>query len=1010
VSARSRFPAWPLSLLLPIALLPVAHAVQSPRRPVVQTAAFPERQTFTIRLAAGEALHAAIHRDGVETTISLVDPAGRPVFSLDSPDWIAGREDLFAVVDRAGDYRLEVERSGRGRFHLTIDPPRLATAADRSRATAERELANGDRLRLAGHFGEASRAYQQSVADWERAGEPGQAAIASYRLANVLEEVSKADRALDIDRRLLAAWGRSLAGDAALNAIGRCYVKAGLREEARDTFQQAESQARNLGDPVGHAGALANLAQLDKEREHGLQAALDELDKAREELQAPGFREEATIRLDLGQIRYTLGAWDEAIDDALRALDIQRRAGDLGGQVVSQQLLGASYTGKKLWEPAARSFEQARTLAREQGRLDFELAAIAGLGYVDSEQGRLDQAARILEEGLRLPRRADVARAEAANVRANLGAVYSKQGKSAQALRCFDRAIAVYRRPERPADEAAALLGKAKALERAGRLAEALATVEVSIATTERLRTEVAGSDLRASFFARQQDEYELAVRVLMKLDEERPGRGFDRRAFEFAERMRARTLLDELGAASLDVHARAAPALLAQEQRIEGRLRAERKRNDAEATSASLGRLASIEAEIRSANSELEAVRGKMRQADRAYRAITRPRPLGLREIQRQVLDDETLLLAYSLGEEESFLWAVGRSSFHVHRLGGRQGIEDLADSAYRCFEARDGCTEQGLALASARLSAAILRPAAAELAGRRLLVVADGALQRIPFAALPDPAGPPGAPAFLDFGHEIVHLTSASLLPMLRRKGARPRAPKLVAALGDAVFERDDARLQGVVDRRANDRAEPAARDPGLVRLPRLAHTREEVEKIVSLVPPGLALEVTGFAANRALVMSPELGSYRFVHLATHALRDPLNPELTGIVLSRYDAQGHRQDGFLHAYEVYGLKLSADLVVLSACQTALGREVRGEGLIGLTRGFQYAGAPRVLVSLWNVNDRTTADLMQVLYQGMLRDGLRPAAALRRAQIEVARTHRSPYDWAAFELQGDWR
>jgi CHAT domain-containing protein len=499
-----------------------------------------------------------------------------------------------------------------------------------------------------------------------------------------------------------------------------------------------------------------------------------------------------------------------------------------------------------------------------------------------------------------------------------------------------------------------------------------------------------------------------------MKLDAERPGHSFARRAFETSERMRSRTLLDELAASRLDVRGRASQALLAKDAAVQARLkRLGEARSRAVAASAPLARLTRIEGAIRSANSDLETVRGKMRREDRLYRSIARPSPLGLRAIQAQVLDDETLLLAYSLGDEESFLWTVGRSSFHAYRLAGRRAIEKLADDASRCFVARDGCSERDVEQASARLSDAILRPAAAELAGRRILVAADGALQHIPFAALPDPGGTAGAPQRLVHGHEIVDVTSASLLPMLRRASARLPAPKLVAALGDPVFERDDRRIKGTLPaaaRGTRDDADLATPDSGHVRLPRLDHTREEVERIVALAPPGLALQATDFDASRALVMSPEIGSYRYVHLATHVLLDPQDPELTGIVLSRYDAQGRPQDGFLHGYEVYGLKLSADLVVLSACETGLGPEVRGEGLIGLARGFMYAGAPRVLVSLWKVGDHATAELMLELYRGMIHDHLRPAAALRRAQIAMAKKYPSPYDWAAFQLQGDWR
>jgi CHAT domain-containing protein len=169
---------------------------------------------------------------------------------------------------------------------------------------------------------------------------------------------------------------------------------------------------------------------------------------------------------------------------------------------------------------------------------------------------------------------------------------------------------------------------------------------------------------------------------------------------------------------------------------------------------------------------------------------------------------------------------------------------------------------------------------------------------------------------------------------------------------------------------------------------------------------------MHVFDFAANRAAATSADLGAYRYVHFATHGFLDSQHPELSGLLLSMYDQQGVPQDGFLRAHEVFNLKLAAELVTLSACQTGLGKEIKGEGLVGLTRGFMYAGAPRVVVSLWSVSDEGTAELMARFYRGMLQEGKRPAAALQAAQIAMLKEPKfaAPFYWAAFTLQGEWR
>jgi CHAT domain-containing protein len=201
-------------------------------------------------------------------------------------------------------------------------------------------------------------------------------------------------------------------------------------------------------------------------------------------------------------------------------------------------------------------------------------------------------------------------------------------------------------------------------------------------------------------------------------------------------------------------------------------------------------------------------------------------------------------------------------------------------------------------------------------------------------------------------------------------------------------------------------------AASTNGQLQIPRLPFTRQEADRIMKLASTKNSLEALDFRASLATATSPELGRYRYLHFATHGYLDSEHPELSAIVLSLVDRNGQPEAGFLRANDIYNLKLPADLVVLSACETGLGKEIRGEGIVGLTRGFMYAGVPRVIVSLWSVNDRATEELMAAFYQKLLKDKLPPAEALRQAQIAMLRSGRwsSPYYWAAFVQQGEWR
>jgi CHAT domain-containing protein len=243
----------------------------------------------------------------------------------------------------------------------------------------------------------------------------------------------------------------------------------------------------------------------------------------------------------------------------------------------------------------------------------------------------------------------------------------------------------------------------------------------------------------------------------------------------------------------------------------------------------------------------------------------------------------------------------------------------------------------------------------------------------------------------------------------------------------LADPVFSTTDERFKanaGTKDQRSEPAeavastriiehlADDSAGDAGRLVIRRLRFTRQEAEQILTVAPRAANLKAVDFKASRATVTGGDLSQYRYVHFATHGYLDSERPDLSAIVLSLVDEQGKPQDGFLRAHEIYNLNLPAELVVLSACQTGLGKEIKGEGLVGLTRGFMYAGSRRVVVSLWNVNDKATAELMQRFYRGILKDHETPAASLREAQTEMWRQKRwqSPYYWAAFVLQGDWK
>jgi len=376
------------------------------------------------------------------------------------------------------------------------------------------------------------------------------------------------------------------------------------------------------------------------------------------------------------------------------------------------------------------------------------------------------------------------------------------------------------------------------------------------------------------------------------------------------------------------------------------------------------------------------------------------------------------------------SYVWAIGQNYSKNFTLPKRAEVEEAARRVYDLVTTSDHSipgesieqqqkrllqADADSPVAIAALSKMLLGPIGSELKNKRLLIVAEGVLQYVPFAALVDPED--ATPLIVK--HEIVTLPSASVLGVLRQETKeRQPAPKSIAVFADPVFDEHDARLSGESQVAAHADVDEArevkrsAEESGLSGFPRLRFSREEANQIMKFASRNNSLEALDFSASRAAATSSELQNYRIVHFATHGIINSRHAELSGVVLSLVDQNGKPQNGFLRLYDIYNMNLKADLVVLSACQTALGRDIKGEGLIGLTRAFMYGGATRVVASLWQTDDRGSAVLMSKFYDGLLSRHLSPAAALRSAQIAMLQDKRwhNPRYWAAFTIQGEWK
>jgi Uncharacterized protein conserved in bacteria len=835
--------------------------------------------------------------------------------------------------------------------------------------------------------------------------------------------------------------------------IGLLYQKLGQSEKATQELETAVAIAESLKNPFLESQVYKNSANLAYEQ--GLYEKELEFQERVLAIDRESKNQAAAITdlINIGADYRHLGRYDRALETHQQALAISRETKSKLSEAYTLANLGNDHIEQRNYREALGYQESALALFREAKLRKPEGRTLINLGECYRNLGLHQQSIEFSNQALAIVREIKDRDGEAIT-QGNLGSVYNAMGQYAKAAESLQQSLEIARELKSPERLREALNELARLERNQGHLIEATAYLEQTLKSLEASRSEIYNPQSRASFLAAEHESLNLYIDLLMLRRLAEPG--LDALAFEVSERSRARVLLELLGETRIDIRQSVDAALVAKEKALGKKVNiwAERAQQAAKPELA-----ARLKLELSQLESELESTQVQIRKASPQYAALTQPQPLKLKEVQAQ-LDADTLLLAYSLGRERSYLWAISKDSLSSYELPKEEQIKQSALQVYELLTARSASqrgespqqrqerikqAEAKLPASAQSLSDTLLAPAAAQFAGKRLVIVADGALQYIPFAMLPDPVAEklgsskttdgssnsairnPQSANPLIVNHEVVSLPSASALAIQRTELAgRQVAPKVLAVIADPVFDSNDKRFTtpatelppqtlAFEDTRSIEHlAENSKNKAGITTLviPRLPFTRQEATRLLALAPKNSSFGAIDFQASRATVLDPALSQYRYVHFATHGYLDSERPGLSALVLSMVDAQGNPQDGFLRANDIYNLKLPAELVVLSACQTGLGKEIKGEGVVGLTRGFMYAGAARVVVSLWNVNDKATADLMTKFYQGMLKQGERPAGALRAAQVEMwkQKQWQSPYYWAAFTMQGEWR
>jgi len=869
--------------------------------------------------------------------------------------------------------------------------------------------------------------YDKQVNYYELSGNKKLAADALNSKAEFCKNLFNQEEILDSYQRSLKLYREiedRKAEATILNNIGGIYERYGEVYKGIDYYKSALVVARQLKDSSLIISILSNLGIVyssikDYEKsilllEESLSFTMD--DKTKSVI----LSNLASTYSNLGESAASLAYYEEALALLKNIKDEQAEAIIINNVAVNQLNTGNTEKAKENLSIALGKFKNTKN---KRG----QATVLTKLADIELKLGNQLEAKSLTEEALKI-RTEILDYVGEIYTRNLLGIIEKLLNNKENAVNHFNKALLLSGQIFNQDGKLITLYNLATLHIEQGKPFEALPLLEESIREIETTRAAFTNNNLQSSYFATNQKCYELYANTLMKLHNLKPKESYDIKAFNVTEQMRARSLLE----------------LVANTAKIEELLPIDSdnfKKN--EELEKQISYLATQIIKLKTLNDKQESIAQleekfvKLKSKQETIKIEIKSRleqktenlfrPLSLKEIQEKVLDDETVLLQYFLTEDASYVWVVSKNNIAVFPLPPRKEIENIVDELYKKLTERnndelESSEEMVYRIKKAddeyikiniELSTILIDPIKRQLQNKkRLLISPEGKLCLVPFNTLL--IQNTKAKSLLE-DYEIVNISSASLIALIREK-KQENAPNRILVLADPAFSANDNRISknlnnNVIATQKTPRPRVARlRGKRDIAFARLIATQKEAFGISKAFPKKVD-KFTGVDASKQRLELINFMEYYILHFATHSLLDLSQPELSSIVLSLVDKTGQECEGFLTVSDILNLKFSAELVTLSSCQTGLGKEKKGEGVIGLTRAFFYSGAKRVVSTLWSVNDEATADLMVKFYNNIA-TGLSASSALRKAQLDTLRTqkYKSPYYWGAFQIQGEFK
>ena len=988
--------------------------------PTDRTLASGEKHAYRFAAQAGQFLDIRCEQLQGDVAVTLLAPDGSRIVEQNALT-LLGTEVVFWMAKTGGEYRIEVNTPQKAAARYRLEAAaRTPTEADQHRTTAYAlhlmEVQTFIGTRQGGTFRESGEKMVKALAEWRAAGETAlqaQALNTAGLVALMLSDNPKAQALLE--EAVAKARGReelvAVLGSA-LNNLGQILLNTGQLVQCQAIFEEALQLYARYPGALGEATARSNYA--------GALRKLGEYDRAFEMLRAAvelhrkagDARNELMSLQSLATTHLETRNFQAALEISAQILPRAREMKFVVGEFVSTRGMATAYHALGEYGQALPHYERGAAVAREFNDNTTLMPMLAAQSVIRLRMGDATGARKQMDEALALSRKITDLQGVAFGLLAAC-TLYTELGDFAAARPIAAEALTVTKKASPGNGYARALLCAAKLdaeakdypaaaaklqeaaqtaprrvirvelldelarlEQRQGRTLAALTYTEEAAVLAEATRSQIADPTLRASNNALGAERVRRHTELLMTLHRKDPEGGYGERAFQVAERARARTLAEMIDDSTAYRNEVLPVAEAEREEKLLNTIATIQRELFREGMARA--RQATLRAQLREAESEYDLFQAGLGRA----KARALAEPMDAARLRADYLDADAALVEYALGEAESYAWVVTKEGLQSVTLPGRAAIEKRVEGLRAVLARPVSALTAGAGMAAVEREAGELRrmlvaPLEAHWRGKkRLIVVPDGALGYVPFEAL----------GLLD-RVAIRYAPSASALAALRRR-ARVAPERALFGMADPVIGAGVAAERGFV-------------------FAQLPNARSEVQALGALFGSAGTRILMGAEANEKNLKTEALSGYRYLHFATHGYFVEENQGRSGLVL----AKGGTDDGFLQAREIFGLKLNADVVTLSACQSGLGKLLAGEGVMGLPRAFFYAGAQSVVVSLWNVNDAATAELMKTFYAGM-KAGLGGAEALRRAKVSLAkganRAWRHPYFWASFVFVGE--